>query len=298
MTGTEDFVYDSAEKSLLTSEELGLSREGWTFAGWRRGDALQVDYTDGESVRNLSTVTGKIEFHAVWQRPIEFHAASIPALTTDLETAASLAPHSSSDQTLPQLTDGTAYSSITAPILPTAGTWLGVGWVASEVAASAADVTPGEAFMPMATEYFGLYHRELHLAFDGNGATSGTMDDLVDLQRMNASGQITSVTFTLPKNGFEREGHSFRAWDLGDPGDAVTLSPAATEGATTTAHALWDELPTPEGPGDPAEHVQAPDRRSPSPATGDGPTWPAPLALVLATAAIALGITRRTRRER
>ncbi|WP_248922548.1 InlB B-repeat-containing protein [Olsenella intestinalis] len=299
VAGTEDFVYDSAEKSLLTSEELGLSREGWTFAGWRRGDALQVDYTDGESVRNLSTVTGKIEFHAVWQRPIEFHAASIPALTTDLETAASLATHSSSDQTLPQLTDGATYSSVTAPILPTSGSWQGVGWVASEVVASAADVAAGESFMPMATEYFGLYHRELRLAFDGNGATSGSMDDLVDLQRMNASGQITSVTFVLPQNDFEREGHSFRTWDLGDPGDAITLKPAATEAATTTAHALWDELPAPAGPSQaPTEAASPTDRRSPSPATGDGPTWPAPLALALATAAIALGITRRTRRER
>ncbi|WP_248922547.1 InlB B-repeat-containing protein [Olsenella intestinalis] len=291
--GTEDFVYDSAEKSLLTSEELGLSREGWTFAGWRRGDALQVDYTDGQPIRNLSTETGKIEFHAVWQRTIEFHAASIPALVTDLETAASLAPQSSSDQTLTQLTDGETLSSVTAPTIPATGAWQGVGWVASEVAASAADVAAGEAFMPMATEYFGLYHRELRLAFDGNGATSGTMDDLVDLQRMNASGQITSVTFTLPKNGFEREGHSFRAWDLGDPGDAVTLSPTAAESSSFTAAALWDDDPAAQ----PQDHVQAPDRRSPSPATGDGPTWPAPLALALATAAIALGIARRTRRN-
>ena len=290
---TEDFIYDSAEKDLLTAEELGLSREGWTFAGWRRGAALQVDYTDGQSVRNLSTETGKIEFHAVWQRPIEFHAASLPALAPDLATAASLAPQSSADQTVPQLTDGETFSAVTAPILPAAGAWEGVGWVASEVAASAADVAAGEAFMPMATEYFGLYHRELRIAFDSNGATSGSVDDLVDLQRMNASGQITKSTFTLPENGFEYEGHSFRAWDLGRPGDAVTLSPAATEGATTTAHALWDELPAPANP------PQAPtDRRSPSPATGDAPTWPAYLALALATAAIALGITRRTRRER
>ena len=152
--------------------------------------------------------------------------------------------------------------------------------------------------MPMATEYFGLYHRELHLAFDGNGATSGTMDDLVDLQRMNASGQITSVTFVLPQNGFDREGHSFRAWDLGDPGDAITLKPAASEGATTTARALWDALPTPEGHGDPAGPAQPKDRRSPSPTTGDAPAWPAAFAAMLAAATLALGISRRARKDR
>ena len=110
---------------------------------------------------------------------------------------------------------------------------------------------------------------------------------------MTASGQRARSAATLPEHGFEYEGHSFRPWDLGRPGDAVTLSPAATEGATTTAHALWDELPASANP------PQAPtDRRSPSPATGDAPAWPAPIALVLATAAIALGFPRRTRRER
>ena len=125
------------------------------------------------------------------------------------------------------------------------------------------------------------------------------MDDLVDLQRMNASGQITNVTFKLPESGFEREGHSFRAWDLGDPGDAVTLSPAATEGATTTARALWDELPAPADPSQaPTDPASPTDRRSPSPATGDAPTWPAYLALALSAAALALGFARRIHRER
>ena len=64
-------------------------------------------------------------------------------------------------------------------------------------------------------------------------------------------------------------------------------------GASFTTAALWDDDPT-------AQHQgvgQTPDRRSPSPATGDGPTCPTPLALALATAAIALGIARRTRRN-
>ena len=298
VVGREDFVYDTAAKPLTTASELEIAREGWSFAGWRAGEELQVDFEDGQEVRNISTETGVLEFHAVWQRDIDFHAAEALGLASRLAAESALAPQATTDTTLPQLTDGASYSSVTTPILPASGAWQGVGWVASEVAASAADVAAGESFMPMATEYFGLYHRELRLAFDGNGATSGTMDDLVDLQRMNASGQITSVTFTLPKNGFEREGHSFRAWDLGDPGDAITLKPAATEAATTTARALWDELPTPEGPGDPADPAQPQDRRSPSPATGDAPAWPAALAAMLAAAALALGISRRTRKDR
>ena len=298
VVGREDFVYDTAAKPLTTASELKIEREGWDFAGWRAGEELQVDFEDGQEVRNISTETGGLEFHAVWQRDIDFHAADTGGLAPALATASGLVPQATTDTTLPQLTDGASYSSVTTPILPASGAWQGVGWVASEVAASAADVAAGEAFMPMATEYFGLYHRELHLAFDGNGATSGTMDDLVDLQRMNASGQITSVTFVLPQNGFDREGHSFRAWDLGDPGDAITLKPAASEGATTTARALWDALPTPEGHGDPAGPAQPKDRRSPSPTTGDAPAWPAAFAAMLAAATLALGISRRARKDR
>ena len=298
VVGSEDFVYDTAAKPLTTASELKIEREGWDFAGWRAGEELQVDFEDGQEVRNISTETGGLEFHAVWQRDIDFHAADTGGLAPALATASGLVPQATTDTTLPQLTDGTVYSAVTTPILPASGAWQGVGWVASEVAASAADVAAGEAFMPMATEYFGLYHRELHLAFDGNGATSGTMDDLVDLQRMNASGQITSVTFVLPQNGFDREGHSFRAWDLGDPGDAITLKPAASEGATTTARALWDALPTPEGHGDPAGPAQPKDRRSPSPTTGDAPAWPAAFAAMLAAATLALGISRRARKDR
>ncbi|WP_248923064.1 glycine-rich protein [Olsenella intestinalis] len=293
--GSQEFRYSEGSKALRTAEDLGLAEEGMTFAGWRMGPTLRVDLTDGEIVKDLPASEGHVSLYAVWKRQINFHAIQDEAAA--LRESADSTPLSNSDLYVSQLTDGEAYSSITAPILPAAGTWEGIGWVASDVAASAADVAAGESFMPMATEYFGLYHRELHLAFDGNGATSGTMDDLVDLQRMNASGQITSVMFKLPENAFERDGHTFRTWDLGDPGDAVTLSPAATEAATTTARALWDELPTPEAPGDPANTAQPQDRRSPSPATGDAPAWPAALAAMLAAAALTLGLSRRARRE-
>ena len=294
--GSQEFRYSEGSKALRTAEDLGLAEEGMTFAGWRMGPTLRVDLTDGEIVKDLPASEGHVSLYAVWQRQIHFHAIQDEAAA--LRESADSTPLSNSDLYVSQLTDGEAYSSITAPILPAVGTWEGIGWVASDVAASAADVAAGEAFMPMATEYFGLYHRELHLAFDGNGATSGTMDDLVDLQRMNASGQITSVIFTLPENAFERDGHTFRAWDLGDPGDAVTLSPAATEAATTTVRALWDEQ---QASDDPDQAGQAPSPAAPrgaTPKTSD-PTLPyAGGTAAVALLAMGIGTWRRRRGQR
>ncbi len=290
VAGTEDFVYNDAEKPLRTASDLGLSREGWTFAGWRSTGALQVDYTDGEGVRNLSTETGTLEFNAVWERDVTFHQASAADLQNGLSTAADGASASTAVQ---QLTDGASYSSVTAPLLETVGSWTPVGWSADTAATTMSDVTPGAAFTPMTTEFYGLYRRTLRLAFDGSGAESGEVEDLTEAQHMNASGELTSATFTLPANAFEYAGHSFRAWDLGAPGDAVTLKPAAAESPDVTVRALWDELPAAAGGGQSEDAPGA--RRGATPKTGD-PTLPY-AGGVAAVALLAMGIGAWRRRR-
>ena len=90
------------------------------------------------------------------------------------------------------------------------------------------------------TSFYGLYSRDLTLAFDGGGAEEGGVSPMVDVQRMNSAGSVSRVTFTLPSNGFTRAGWRFSTWDLGKPGEAVTLEPAASEGAEFVARAQWD----------------------------------------------------------
>ncbi|WP_248922549.1 InlB B-repeat-containing protein [Olsenella intestinalis] len=294
VAGTEDFVYNDAEKPLRTASDLGLSREGWTFAGWRSTGALQVDYADGEEVRNLSTETGTLEFNAVWERDVTFHQASAADLLNTLSPAAEAS--ASQATAVQQLTDGASYSSVTAPLLETVGSWTPMGWSADTAATTMSDVTPGAAFTPMTTEFYGLYRRTIRLAFDGSGAESGEVEDMTEAQHMNASGELTSATFELPANAFEYAGHSFRAWDLGAPGDAVTLKPAAAESPNVTVHALWDELPAAAGTSQSEDAPGA--RRGATPKTSD-PTLPyAGGTAALALLAMGIGAWRRRRSQR
>ena len=242
--GEESFTYDAVEQPLLTAGELGLAREGWEFEGWRAGDELAVDYTDGQSVRNLSTSTGTIDFVAVWDRDIYFISGDAVLEGQSATTAARSSRLGTQDgeaiQTVSQLSDRTNYQTITTPALADVAGWRSLGWLASEVAASSPDVGAGTEFAPQSTDtFYGLYNRDVTLAFDGAGADSGSVETQADVQRMNASGNLTPVTFVLPANGFVRAGWRFAGWDMGRPGDAVTVKPAAGESASLTAQAEW-----------------------------------------------------------
>ena len=72
-TGTmsnEAFTYDASAKALTSN---AFTRSGYTFLGWatteERANALTVDYTNGQSVQNLtSTNGGTFNLYAVWAK--------------------------------------------------------------------------------------------------------------------------------------------------------------------------------------------------------------------------------------
>ncbi|WP_248921449.1 InlB B-repeat-containing protein [Olsenella intestinalis] len=229
--GVQSFVYNDAPKRLMTAAELGLEREGWRFAGWREDDELAVEFEDGAQIQNLSTGTGTIDFHALWVRDITFVSGS-SALSGQADDA--------SATSVPQLSDRASDQAIAAPRLVDVDGWRSIGWLGSRVAASAADVGAGTTFTPQSvTTFFGLYNRDVTLSFDGAGATAGEVEPQADVQRMNASGALTPLTFVLPANAFERDGWRFAGWSMGRPGDAVTLRPAASDAPDFVASALW-----------------------------------------------------------
>ncbi len=66
----EAFTYDAAAKALTSN---AFTRSGYTFLGWattaEKANALTVDYTNGQSVRNLtSTHNGTFNLYAVWAK--------------------------------------------------------------------------------------------------------------------------------------------------------------------------------------------------------------------------------------
>lgn len=65
-TGTmndESFTYDTAKA--LTSN--GFSKTGYAFAGWATSESGDVAYSNGQSVKNLTSVSGgTVQLYAVW----------------------------------------------------------------------------------------------------------------------------------------------------------------------------------------------------------------------------------------
>lgn len=243
--GVEEFTYDDEAKPLKTAAELGLSREGWRFAGWRVLDDLAVDFTDGQEVRNLTTRTGTVYFHAVWERDIRFvsgadELAGQSDAATMRATSGALATQASSVETRSQLSDRTSFSSVLTPALAEVAGWRSVGWLASEAAASAADFDAGATITPQGTDtFYGIYNRDVTLVYEGGEGATGSVESLTEVQRLNASGELTPVTYVLSANGFAREGWRFAGWDIGSPGDAVTLKPAASDPDEIVAAAEW-----------------------------------------------------------
>ena len=240
---TQDFVYDGEPKALETAADLGLEREGWTFAGWRAYGDLEVDFKDGEAVRNLVTDTGTLYFHAVWSRDVSF-VSGVGMLSGQSERGVAgpsgLMAQAISVQTRQQISDRTSFSPVFAPALADVSGWRSVGWLSSELAASAPDFVAGTSVTPQSVDtFFGLYNRDVNLLFDGGEGATGEVDPLGDVQRLNASGEITPLTFVLPANAFEREGWRFAGWDLGEPGEAVTLKPASGDASDIVVSAEW-----------------------------------------------------------
>ena len=63
-TGDESFTYDAAKA--LTSN--GFSLTGYDFKGWAETASGAVKYTDGQSVKNLTTTNGgTVNLYAVWE---------------------------------------------------------------------------------------------------------------------------------------------------------------------------------------------------------------------------------------
>lgn len=90
----------------------------------------------------------------------------------------------------------------------------------------------------------GMYHLyavwspiQYTIAFDGNGATGGSVDSV------NAT---YDVEYPIPANGYEKAGLDFKKWRLGldggtyDPGDVVS-NLTTVAGDTVTFYAVWSE---------------------------------------------------------
>lgn len=110
--------------------------------------------------------------------------------------------------------------------------WEFVGW--REDDAVSTEVLSEKIMNDEPITLYAVYKRTLTASFDGNGATSGFVDDVTGVQYYN-NGNSIDPKVTLPENGYTYTDHIFVDWSAGDPGSEITL----TDNITITAN--WKE---------------------------------------------------------
>ena len=230
-TGTVSSVTASYGESLNLPANT-FTHTGYTFKGWAKNSgAVSADYTDGASVKDLSSMDGaEVTLYAVWklnQYTLQFNANASDATGTVSSVVA------------------TYGESLNLPVNTFTRTgYTFKGWSKNSGAVSA-DYTDGASVKDLAsidgavvTLYAVWKANQYTLQFNANAS--------------DATGTVLSVTasygefLNLPANTFSRTGYTFKGWaknsgaasaDYTDGASVKDLS--STDGAEVTLYAVW-----------------------------------------------------------
>ena len=196
----------------------GFTRDGYTFAGWKRADNQQA-YGDGQWVTNLTTQpNGIVTMVAQWsanEAHIRYNPNPPAGKTTGGQGTPNWDGHTGDTPTIGQngwTIDGYTFAGwATSPDGSGARYAPGARWTANGTLTLYAQWTPGQA----------------GLTYDGNGATGGKTDP--------QPGK-TDEKINVRDNGFTRDGYMFVTWNTQadckgkavDPGDEWTLQGSGT----------------------------------------------------------------------
>ena len=111
--------------------------------------------------------------------------------------------------------------------------WNFVGWRKDTTASSNVETSVIMGDNPITL--YAVYSQKITLTYNGNNATSGTMQPDEKYRYFNASGEYKDPKFTLKANDFTKTGYRFTGWDLGAVNTEIELS------ANKTATAQWFE---------------------------------------------------------
>ena len=201
----------------------GFTRDGYTFAGWKRADNQQA-YGDGQWVTNLTTQpNGIVTMVAQWSAN-EAHIRYNPNPPAGKTAGGNGTPnwdgHTGDTPAIGGngwTIDGYTFAGwATSPDGSGARYAPGARWTANGTLTLYAQWTPGEA----------------GLTYDGNGATGGKTDP---------QNGVTDQKVNVRQNGFTRDGYTFVRWDTQadcrgkavNPGDKWTLQ------GSSTLYACW-----------------------------------------------------------
>ena len=223
-TGT---MSDSSHKydvsKALTSN--AFTRSGYTFLGWSTSStATSATYTDGQSVKNLSSTNGgTVTLYAVW--------SELPTYTISYNANGG-GPLIPANQTK---IHGEALTLSTTGMGRTGYEFL--GWSTSSTATSAT-YQPGDSFTTNAdTTLYAVWKANTYtVKYNANGG-SGTMSD---------SSHTYDVSKALTSNAFTRSGYTFLGWSTSSTATSATYTDGqsvknltSTNDDTVTLYAVW-----------------------------------------------------------
>lgn len=201
----------------------GFTRDGYTFAGWKRADNQQA-YGDGQWVTNLTTQpNGIVTMVAQWsanEAHIRYNPNPPAGKTTGGQGTPNWDGHTGDTPTIGQngwTIDGYTFAGwATSPDGSGARYAPGARWTANGTLTLYAQWTPGQA----------------GLTYDGNGATGGKTDP--------QTGK-TDEKINVRDNGFTRDGYTFVTWNTQADckGNAVKPNSEWTLRGSSTLYACW-----------------------------------------------------------
>ena len=201
----------------------GFTRDGYTFAGWKRADNQQA-YGDGQWVTNLTTQpNGIVTMVAQWsanEAHIRYNPNPPAGKTAGGQGTPNWDGHTGDTPAIGGngwTIDGYTFAGwATSPDGSGARYAPGASWTANGTLTLYAQWTPGQA----------------GLTYDGNGATGGKTDP--------QTGK-TDEKINVRDNGFTRDGYTFVTWNTQADckGNAVKPNSEWTLRGSSTLYACW-----------------------------------------------------------
>ena len=218
-------TYDSS----CTLTKNGFAKTGYTFAGWAKSASGSVEYSNGKSVKNLTSINGDtVTLYAKWT-PITYTIKFDGNGSTGGSTTSVTCTYDSSCTLTKNGFTKTGYTFAGWNTLSIGkGTSYNNSASVKNLSSKSGDTV---------TLYAKWTANTYTIKFDGNGSTSGSTDSKTCTYDKDCA---------LPSNGFKKTGYTFAGWNTLANGKGTSYTNGASvknlsnaSGGTATLYAQW-----------------------------------------------------------
>ena len=216
----------AAGVSCLNPTSFTPSKEGLEFIGWK-----DTTNADGNVLSSKTMGNEAVTLYAVYKQTITETFVDYDGAKNNTYPVSSTSYYNAGGNAV--------YGTITAP---EAAYWQWMtfeGWAAPNDRTITVDAKAGDIWKATTScERFAIYSTPVTVAYNGNGATSGSVASQSGTQYCNVAGGWSYPSIMIAKNGFAKTGYSFKGWTDG----ANTYAEGQTITATSnmTLSAVWE----------------------------------------------------------